>query len=183
MTRTIPICGVSPYASRLLCRDGRQPIPNPFGLCRCTTPPKSRFLTLFVSADTNSARICTFHSYLKSPVFNPRLSHSEQVVCFVQMQNEGRYPCSKAKVQRFPILARHSPTRLLRPDPSGPAIGAPLRGGDPDSIGTAFLSPLDCILAKNSVLTPLNCIHTNSTFRKSFGLHTYELRGVGGTRS
>ena len=99
---------------------------NPRSLCRCTIPDFFELQHLCFQASNIAARICTFHSYFKSRVFNPRLSHSEQVLCFVQMQNagEGRYPCSKAKVQRFPIVARHSPTRFGRPDTSGLAIGA-----------------------------------------------------------
>jgi len=43
------------------------------------------------------------------------------------------------------------------------------------------LSPLNCILAQKSSVTPVVCILTKSPVRKSFGLHTCANRGVGGT--
>jgi len=66
---------------------------NPSGMCRSTTPSRLRFPTPLLSAHTRHkvgrAHICTFHSHLKSRVFNTVISDFLQPVSNVQLQNWG----------------------------------------------------------------------------------------------
>jgi len=64
MTLVIPIRGRN-NASQAKC----------FGFCTCTPSFLRRDASSLLSADTKSPRICTFHSYLKSRIFNARPAH------------------------------------------------------------------------------------------------------------
>jgi len=112
MTRTTPLRALPP-----------QPDSNSRSLCRCTISPKPGFLTLFLSADTRHqvgrARICTFSSYLNPCVFNPRLSHLEQVLRNVQIQKQGAISCLKSKIRSLHPVVPPSPVVIPRPETSG----------------------------------------------------------------
>lgn len=102
---------------------------NPFGLCRCTIPSKSPFLTPLLSAHEIIARICTFPSYLNSnpcntyepapPNSSSFCTYSIRVaarISFSQKRACGPLPVSRhfsqALLSRSPLVTHHSSPSL-----------------------------------------------------------------------
>jgi len=116
-----------------------------FGFCTCTPAFLREDPTPLLSADTKLPRICTFHSYLKSRSFN-RCAPLEPIsFSFYRCKIRGRaIPRFKSSGVEFSLPFRSSLATRHQP------------------LATAFVTPLDCILANPDSITPLDCILAHS---------------------
>jgi len=160
---------------------------NCFGFCTCAPSFRSEEPTPLLSADTKPPRICTFHSYLKSRIFNARAAHSvffrpTPFVCAdARYRGWGRYSVLKSKcvalIPRFPVPP-HSPRGHAWMCEPGSFPSSPF----PASHSRALCVPsgVEGPPATRHCLCNSFGLHTSeSRFRNSFRLHTYVMWGGG----
>jgi len=89
---------------------------NSFGLCRYAPPPRSQFLTPFVSALTKLPRICTFHS-TSTPAFSTHTRRTQAIsftFCSCRKGGVGHLPLHET-VRRSPLLRLSAALHLRLP--------------------------------------------------------------------
>jgi len=96
MTLAIPIRGLA-----------HLPWPNSRSFCRCEPSSWADLPSHVPSADTKLPRICTFHSYLKSCVFNARAAHRASFRLTHFVSADARYPGGRG----LPAVARRGGTK------------------------------------------------------------------------
>jgi len=126
---------------------------NCFGFCTCTPSFLRGRASSLLSADTKSPRICTFHSYFKSRIFNARAAHRTSFRLTHFVSADARYRGGTPVQLRF--KSRHShrpPSALLRE----PLCTLRLCGifSHGLSLSPARVSPFDSMFAESRFAIP-----------------------------